>query len=221
MFRWASFLFSLAVVCGLLSTADGRGRSGVDVRYTLPSAGPLPQTYRVTLAIIDPKNPDWILSTFLAGQPRTVTVANQGRFVEYWDGLDENFMPLPPGSYGVKGIYMTASKWAVDGEYHSVAPRFAGGPSCWLPAPQQVKTPEPFGGDPCGAPLAALDVGLNGHAVFYWNYLENGTNQPMFDLHRPIGYGQFLSAFPSGGGGWRHQHLHRRHECVELQYRWR
>ena len=71
------------------------------------------------------------------------------------------------------------------------------------------------------APLAALDVGLNGHAVFYWSYLENGTNQPMFDLHRPIGYGQFLGAFPSGGAGWRHQHLHRRHECVELQYRWR
>ena len=98
-----------------------------------------------------PRTPIGFSAPSLPGPPRTVTVANQGRFVEYWDGLDENFMPLPPGSYGVKGIYMTASKWAVDGEYHSIAPRFAGGPSCWLPAPQQVKTLEPFGGDPCSA----------------------------------------------------------------------
>ena len=89
----------------------------------------------------------------------------------------------------------------MDGEYHSIVPRFAGGPSCWLPSPDQLRTPEPFGGDPCGAPLADVDVGPNGRAVFYWTYLENGANQPMFDLRRPIGQGQFLGAFPSGGAG--------------------
>jgi len=35
---------------------------GVDVSYTLPTDGPLPQTYRVTLAIVDPKRPAWIIS---------------------------------------------------------------------------------------------------------------------------------------------------------------
>ncbi len=201
MYKQAFLPFVLAAVCGLFSTADGADPRGADVRYTLPTTGLLPQTYRVTLAITDPKNPDWILSTFVAGAARTVTAENQGRFVERWDGLDDNFMPLPPGGYGVKGIYMPAAKWAVDGEYHSIVPQFAGGPSCWLPTPQQTRTPEPFGGDPCGAPLADLDVGPNGHAVFYWTYLENGSNQAMFDLHEPIGHAQFLRAFPSGGAG--------------------
>ena len=119
---------------------------GVPIRYQLPSDGTLPKTYRVTLAIIDPQNPAWIVSPFVAGQPRTVTAENRGQFTETWDGLDDNFMPLPPGTYGVKGIYMPATKWPVDNEYHTVVPRFAGGPSCWLPTPDQWDQPAPFGG---------------------------------------------------------------------------
>ncbi len=197
------FFVGFAVVLGSLSSVSAADDlvSGAAVRYQLPTAGPLPQTYRVTLAITDPKHPDWILSTFLAGQSRTVTAENRGQFTESWDGLDDNFMPLPPGVYGVKGITMPAAKWRVDGEYHSVVPRFVGGPSCWLPTPDQEDQPEPFGGDPCGAPLADVDVGPNGVAVFYWGYLENGLNQPMFDLNKPIGYEQFLRAFGSGGAG--------------------
>lgn len=190
------FLLSLPVASNAEPSAGG-----VPVSYQLPTEAPLPKTYRVTLAITDAKNPEWILSTFLAGQARTVTRENQGRFTETWDGLDDNFMPLPPGTYGVKGIYMPAEKWQVDGEYHTIVPRFAGGPSGWLPTPEQWEQPEPFGGDPCGAPLGDVDVGLNGVAVFYWVYLENGLNQPLFDLHRPIGYEQFLRAFNSGGAG--------------------
>jgi hypothetical protein len=60
--------------------------------------------------------------------------------------LDDNSMPLPPGEYGVKGITMPAEEWPVDGGYHSVVPRFAGGPSSWLPTPEQWDRPEPFGG---------------------------------------------------------------------------
>ena len=30
---------------------------------------------------------------------------NQGRFTETWDGLDENYMPVPPRTYALKGIY--------------------------------------------------------------------------------------------------------------------
>jgi hypothetical protein len=46
---------------------------GVSVSYQLPQTGSLPQTYRVTLAIVDPKNPEWILSQFARGVVRTVT----------------------------------------------------------------------------------------------------------------------------------------------------
>ncbi len=172
---------------------------GVPVTYQLPTSGPLPKTYCVTLAITDTKNPDWIVSTFVAAQPRTVTKENQGRFSETWDGLDENFMPVPPGNYAVKGIFMPAKQWRVDGEWHSITPQFVGGASAWLPSPQQWKEAEPFGGDPVGAPLGDVAVGPNGVAVWSYVYLENGLNYPLFDLKKPLGIGQFLRAFNSGG----------------------
>lgn len=78
--------------------------AGIPVTYQLPADGPLPRTYRVTLAIVDAKNPDWIVSQFANGVARTVTAENSGKFSETWDGLDDNFMPVPPESYGVKGI---------------------------------------------------------------------------------------------------------------------
>ena len=175
---------------------------GVPVTFELPATGTLPATYLVTLAITDPKNPDWIVSTFVAGQPRTVTSENKGKFTETWDGLDENFMPVPPGNYGVKGIYAPATKWAVDDEWHAITPVFAGGYSRWLPSPETPEhwtVPVPFNGDPVNAPLSDVDVGPNGVAVFYYQYLENGKNNPMFDLNKPLGMEQYLRAFNSGG----------------------
>jgi len=50
--------------------------SATAIRYRLPATGPLPRTYRVTLAITDAKNPNWIVSTFLSGAAREVTAAN-------------------------------------------------------------------------------------------------------------------------------------------------
>lgn len=174
---------------------------GVQVEYRLPTAGPLPRTYRVTLAIVDLKNPDWIISQFACGVVRTVTAENKGLFSETWNGLDDNFMPVPPGEYGLKGIYMPASQWEVDKEWHSITPHFAGGASSWLPSPDEWEKPEPFGGDPVGQPLADVAVGSNGVAVFYYQYLENGLNCPLIDLKKPVGYEQFVRAFPSGGAG--------------------
>ena len=49
---------------------------GVPISYALPAEDKLPRTYLVTLAIPAPDDPDWIVSTFVAGQPRTVTVEN-------------------------------------------------------------------------------------------------------------------------------------------------
>ena len=79
---------------------------GVPVSYQLPTDGPLPRTYRVTLALTAPDDPAWIVSTFLCGTERTVTAENQGKFTDYCNGLDDNDMPLPPGKYGVKGIFL-------------------------------------------------------------------------------------------------------------------
>ncbi len=176
--------------------------TGAQVSYELPTDGPLPKTYLVTLAIVDPKNTDWIISTFVAGEPRTVTAENKGKFTETWDGLDENFMPVPPGDYGIKGIFAPAQKWAVDGEWHAVVPKYAGAISGWWPSvdtPQeQLKTP--FGGDPVSSPFGDVSVGPNGVAVFYYRYLENGKNLPMVDLKKPgVSPDQFIRAFNSGG----------------------
>ena len=182
-------------------SAQSEPKIGVPIRYQLPTAGPLPKTWRVTLAIVDGKNPDWIISQFASGVVRTVTKENGGSFTETWDGLDDNYMPVPPGNYAVKGIYMPAHEWAVDKEWHTVTPRFAAGASSWMPSPDEPFAPLPFGGDPVNAPLGDIAVGPNGVAVFYYSYLENGTNNPMFDLKKPVGYGQFLRAFNSGGAG--------------------
>ena len=152
---------------------------GVPVSYQLPTDGPLPRTYRVTLAIVDAKNPDWIISQFACGVARTVTAENGGKFTETWDGLDDNFMPVPPGDYAVKGIYMPARQWPVDGEWHTVTPKFVGGASSLAAvAGATGQTPQPFGGDPVGSPLGDVAVGPNGVAVFYYRYLENGHEQP-------------------------------------------
>ena len=172
---------------------------GVPVSYSLPTTPG--KTWRVTLAIVDAKNPDWIISQFASGAVRMVTAENGGKFTETWDGLDDNFMPVPPGEYAVKGIYMPAREWVVDKEWHTVTPRFATGASSWMPSPEDWQTPEPFSGDPVNSPLGDIAVGPNGVAVFYYRYLENGTNNPMFDLKKPVGYGQFLRAFNSGGAG--------------------
>lgn len=178
--------------------------NGAKVVYELPIDGPLPRTYLVTLSIVDPKNPDWIISTFLAGQPRTVTDENKGKFTDIWDGLDENFMPVPPGDYGVKGIFAPAQKWAVDGEWHAIVPKYAGAISGWWPyvdAPTE-KLKSPFGGDPVSSPFGDVAVGSNGIAVFYYRYLENGKNCPMVDLKKPgVTPDQFIQAFNSGGAG--------------------
>ena len=199
--RTTGFLISLCAV-GCALAAETAPPVGVPVSYTLPADGSPSKAWRVTLAIVNPKNPDWIISQFAAGVPRTVTAANGGRFSEVWNGLDDNFMPVPPGEYAVKGICMPAEKWAVDGEFHSVVPRFVGGVSDWLPSPDEAgKKGEPFHGDPVNAPIGDVAVSPEGIAVFYYSYLENGLSNPMIDLRKPPGPGQFLRSFPSGGAG--------------------
>ncbi len=174
---------------------------GLPVAYRLPTTGPLPQTYRVTLAVTDPDDPDWIVSTFVAGEPRTVTVENQGRFTDHWDGLDDNRMPLPAGPYGVKGIYLAAEKWAMDGQYHALTLDYlAGVGDSWTPPPGEGQRTPPIFGYGFGL-MQDVDVGPNGRAGFLAKYLENSFNPFLVDLHRPVGIDQVIGKYDSHGYG--------------------
>jgi hypothetical protein len=176
---------------------------GVAIHYTLPSDGPLPATFRVTLAITDAHDADWVVSTFVRGATRTVTAENKGEFTEIWDGLDENLMPVPPGSYGVKGIRMPARRWAPDGDYHTLSLRYLGGPCSFLPSAAEADKPPKVHGDPVGSVVGAISTpqDWSAHATFYWHYLENGQNTYQIDLAKPVGYGQISGSYGSGGAG--------------------
>jgi len=174
------------------------GTAGVEVHYQLPASGTLPCTYRVTLAAVDPKDPNWIISTFAAGVVRTVTAENQGKFTEKWDGLDDNYMPVPPGAYALKGIYMPAQTWAIDGEYHSITPKLAAMGSSWGQSPSEDFKPSKVDGDPCGSPFRDVDVAPNGKGSAYFQYLENGFNYFLTDFTKPIGYDQIITGYNSG-----------------------
>ncbi len=206
-------LTNIALVAGIayssLAVAEAAPAVPATVSYTLPTDGPLPRAYRVTLAITAPDNPDWIVSAFVAGEPRTVTAENQGKFTETWDGLDDNFMPVPPGEYGVKGIYMPSEVWAPDGKPHTLRARYLSGPNALMPrralgeqGPYVRGESGPFiTGDQCEPGIGDVAVGPNGIAVFYWKFLENAQNAYRVDLNLPPGPEQLLGGFNSGGMG--------------------
>ena len=174
------------------------GSGGATISYQLPVDGPLPRTYRVTLAITEPNNPDWIISTPAAGVARTVTADNRGKFNETWNGLDDNYMPVPPGTYAVKGIYMPGETWPIDGQCHSIVPKLIAMGGSWGQSPSEDSLPGKVEGDPCGSPLRDVDVASNGTGVVYFQYLENGKNYFLTDFNKPVGYGQIITGYPSG-----------------------
>jgi hypothetical protein len=198
-------LIKLVLVAGIayssLAVAEAAPSVPATVSYTLPTDGPLPRTYRVTLAITAPDNPDWIVSTFVAGAARTVTAENQGRFTETWDGLDENFMPVPPGDYGVKGIFMPSEVWAPDGKPHTLRTKLNGSPFALAPKPGVGETGPFIWGDPIATGMGDVDVGPDGVALLYWKFLENGSNPYRVDLTKQLGPGQLLGGFGAGGTG--------------------
>jgi hypothetical protein len=202
--------FPALLAAALLACAAARAQEGMEspaalsdapgavVHYQLPADGLLPQTYLVTLAVTDPRDPAWIVANFACGIVRTVTAQNQGRFAETWDGLDENGMPVPPGRYGVKGIFMPAQKWAIDGQYHSIVPKLAATGGSWGQSPAEDPLPGVVEGDPVDSPLGDVDVAPGGIGAVAFQYLENGHNFFRTDFNRPIGYGQILAGYESG-----------------------
>ena len=190
----------LTVVLAPMAAVHADEVAPVTVSYRLPADGELPKTYRVTLAITPPDNPDWIVSTFVSGAVRTVTEENQGRFTETWNGLDDNFMPVPPGKYGVKGIFMPAEVWAPDGKPHTLRPKILSGPSGLSPRHGRGED-KLITGDQVAPGLGDVAVGPDGVAVFYWKFLENALNPYRLDLSQPLGPEQLLGGFSSGGTG--------------------
>ena len=56
------------------------------------------------------------------------TAANQGKFTDYCNGLDDNDMPLPPGEvWCPKASSCLPRSGALDGRYHSLIPKLAVG----------------------------------------------------------------------------------------------
>ena len=98
-------LAALAIrVPGVAARATGgRVKDWRAGKLPTPSTGSLPQTYRVTLAIVDKKRPEWIISQFAAGVVRPVTAENGGKFSEVWNGLDDNFIPRAAGNLWLEG----------------------------------------------------------------------------------------------------------------------
>jgi len=172
---------------------------GTPVRYSLPKDGPLPKTYRVTLAAAPRNDPDFVVATFVAGGARTVTAENGGQFTDLWDGLDDNGLPVPPGEYVVKGVWMPAMAWKIDGQPHTLIPRYrVGAGDSWSPDPtDDARFPWVFGH--VFGYMNDVAVGPNGKAGFLGNYIENAWNPFLVDLNKPIGYDQVVRKFDSGG----------------------
>ncbi|MFA6290522.1 MAG: hypothetical protein WC637_02000 [Victivallales bacterium] len=183
-----------------LKLAGTRKANSAKIRYQLPADGPLPQTYRVTLAVTDPDNSDWIVSQPVCGAVRTVTSENKGIFEEAWDGLDDNFMPLPPGRYGVKGILMKARKWEINGEYHSLIPKIAAAPGdSWFPVRNEDdRQPWMWAAGDGGGMISAVAVGEDGKAAFLSGYME-GDGCWLVDLKKPVSWHQVLKAYGASG----------------------
>lgn len=71
-----------SITYSALAAAETAPSVPVTVSYTFPADGPLPRTYRVTLAITAPDNPDWIVSTFVAGAEQPIRFATPKLFID-------------------------------------------------------------------------------------------------------------------------------------------
>ena len=180
--------------------------AGAPFCYQLP-VSPENATYRVTIAATDPhRSADWIFSTFISGANRTVTAENKGKFCEVFDGLDDFGMPIKPGTYGLKGIYMNATVWHMDKKWHSLVAQYEGAIDMFMVPLDQDDKPFVPQGDPVGRSYGVLaaspDLGnTSGRAFILHQYMENGHNGFLWDLTKQnaSGYDQLISYGESWG----------------------
>ena len=191
-----------AIVSFAAAAAASVALAGVKVGIELPKE---PGKYQVTVAAARADDPKQLVATFVGGEIFTVT-PGQNRFAVEWDGLDDNHMPVPPGKYAIRAVYAPARKWAIDGEYHAITARYAGGIGSLLPDPATPEIwtkPVPVRGDPVNSPLLDVCAVADGHGTFGFQYMENGRSYPLVKFNgaekkEPI---TFLESYPSGGAG--------------------
>jgi hypothetical protein len=157
------------------------------------------------MAAVNATNTAVIYSTFAAGVPINITEKNGGEICFEWDGLDENYMPVIPGTYAAKGIAMPSAVWPVDSKPHAIVAEFAAAALPFSPTPAEVAAnPTKFYfhviGDPVGSSMGAVTVdSASSTAVFYHEYLENAENNFVVNLTADIGWEQCTRRFDSGG----------------------
>ena len=189
---------AVLIIMGL----GGRAQAAVSapISYRLPYEEGVQKTYLVTLVISLKEEPDWIVSHVISGAPRTVNDSNKGEFTENWDLTDDNFAPLPrTAKYYARGIYAPAEKWKMDGQWHSLIPKFVASPGdSWAPEPARDNMIPPVYGH-LMEPFYRISVAENGLAAFWAGYIENWQNPFLVDLKKPVGIDQVLRRYPSGG----------------------
>jgi hypothetical protein len=179
-------------------TSSQQPATNITIRYQLPYTGQT-ETYTVTIAAAPADEPDWLISTFVAAAVRQVDAGNMGTFTEIWNGLDDNFMPVPEGRYVLRGIYAPAKKWAIDRQYHALIPEYVASPGdSWAPPPSQDHRFPPIHGH-VFEPIYDISIAPDGKAVFLSGYVENWRNPFLVDLTQPVGIDQVVHTWSSDG----------------------
>ena len=89
-----------------------------------------------------------------------------------WNGLDDNFMPVPPGNYGAVGITSPARLWAVDGKFHAITPKYVGAALPFAPSPQNDSVGFHTLGDPVWQSMSAVAVDSVSKTAVFYHYCE-------------------------------------------------
>ena len=180
--------------------------SPVKVCFELP--GTHTGTVGVTVVATDPDDQDWIVSHLSYAQPFNVTAGAPSQGCITWDGLDENFWPVPAGSYGLKGIVTNLSFFAADKQFHALVPKFVGAVS---PVPVDInatadKQMELVQGDATGNSFTSIGVSANfperpDYANLYHGYLENAFNNYLLNISKPHNFSQSVARWHDAGLG--------------------
>jgi hypothetical protein len=179
----------------------------VKICFSLPST--YTGTVGVTVAVVDKENTDWIITHACYLQPFNVTAGKQQQGCIGWDGIDENFWPVPPGTYGLKGIMTNVSYWPVDKKYHAITVEATGAVG---PVPIDLTAPAEkqsffVDGDPVGSSFTSIGINTNfpgsnnTYANLYNSYLENAYNNYLVDLAKPHGSEQRVWRWHDAGIG--------------------
>jgi hypothetical protein len=151
----------------------------------IPDAHP-GERYLVTMAVTNASDPQMIYSTFSSAVEVNVTTA-EATVCLPWDGLDENYMPVVPGTYASTGIAMKAATWPVDGKPHAITAEYAAAALPFAPTPAEVsQNVSGYNfhviGDPVGSAMMAVTVDSDTNtAVFYHGYLGEFYTIVCFD----------------------------------------